>query len=170
MEKQELAAGDSTIAEIIFKTGKYTGVVRKSASITTNAQSNSRLQIVANIIKDGDTTKPLMLEPMAVELDSIRPDNPDKEWKFKVAMRNFGEEKVSAHLVSLPTDLFEVKIDDKGIDPGKERYIEFQFNDAILEEMFSKSLTIELDDSAATRYTIPINKARRWGPTRHASK
>ncbi len=144
-------------------------MVRKSASITTNAQSNSRLQIVANIVKDGDTTLPLLLEPMAIELDSIRPDNPDKEWKFKVAMKNVGGEKVRAHVANFPTNLFKVKLDDKSIGPGEERYIEFQFDGSILEEMFSKSLTIELDDSAATRYTIPINKARRWGPTRHAS-
>lgn len=144
-------------------------MVRKSASITTNAQSNSRLQIVANIIKDGDTTRPLLLAPMTVELDSIRPDDPDKEWKFKIAMKNVGGEKVRAHVANFPTNLFKVKLDEKSISPGEERYIEFQFDGNILEEMFSKSLTIELDDSAATRYTIPINKARRWGPTRHAS-
>lgn len=170
MQKKELAAGDSTIAEIIFKTGQYSGVVRKSATVKTNAQNNSRLQIIANIVKSPDSTKPLVLEPMAIELDSIRPDNPDKDWKFKVAMRNVGTEKVKAHQVCGPEGLFEIKIDEKGINPGEERFIEFEFGGEILDEMFSKSLTIQLDDSAGTRYTIPINKARRWGPTRHASK
>ena len=107
---------------------------------------------------------------MAVMLDSIRPDNPEKKWKFKVAMRNIGEEKVKVHLVSGPTELFKIKIDKKDIKPGKERFIEFQFDERILDDMFAKSLTIELNDSAATRYTIPITKARRWGPTRHTSR
>lgn len=125
---------------------------------------------MANIMKDADTTRPLMIEPMAVMLDSVRPDNPEKKWKFKVAMRNIGEDKVKAHLVTGPAELFKIKIDDKDIKPGDERYIELQFDEEILDEMFTKSLTIELDDSAATRYTIPITKARRWGPTRHASR
>ena len=99
-------------------------------------------------------------------LDSIRPDNPNKKWKFKLAMQNLSEEKVKAHLVSGPTDLMKIKIPGKDIKPGKERYIELEFDDEILDELFTKSLTIELNDSSTTRYTIPITKTRRWGPTR----
>jgi hypothetical protein len=169
LDKKELAAGDSTIAEIIFKTGHYNGKVRKSTRLTTNAEKSSNLQIQAHVFKPADTVRPLMIEPMAVELDSIRPDDPGKSWKFKVAVHNVGEEKVKAHLVAGPTELFEIKI-PKDIKPGKEEYIELKFDENILEQLFTKSITIELDDSAATRYTIPITKARRWGPTRHASR
>jgi hypothetical protein len=133
-------------------------------------KKNERIQIQANILTATDTAKPLLIEPMVVALDSIRPDDPEKDWKFKVAMVNIGEEKVKAHLVSGPTDLCEIKVSNKDVKPGNEQYIELEFDDRILDEMFTKSLTIELDDSAATRYSIPIMKSRRWGPTRHASR
>jgi len=133
-------------------------------------KKNERISIQATVLKVSDTAKPLMIEPMVVALDSIRPDNPEKDWKFKVALINVGEEKVKAHLVSGPTDLCEIKVSSKDVKPGKEQYIELEFDDRILDEMFTKSLTIELDDSAATRYTIPIMKSRRWGPTRRASR
>jgi hypothetical protein len=44
---------------------------------------------------------------------------------------------------------------------------ELEFDDRIVDQLFAKSLTIELDDSTKTRYSIPITKSRRWGPTRH---
>jgi len=169
LKKKELAAGDSTIAEIIFKTGHYNGKIRKSTRLTTNAEKNTNLQIQAHVLKPADTARPLMIEPMAVQLDSIRPDDPGRDWKFKVAVQNLGEEKVKARLIAGPTDLFKIKV-PKDIKPGQEKYIELKFDESILDQLFTKSLTIELDDSAATRYTIPITKARRWGPTRHASR
>ncbi len=144
--------------------------MRKSASIKTNAQKNARIQIKAYVLKPSDTTKPLIIEPMSVMLDSVRPDNPGKKWKFKLALQNLGEEKVKAHLVCGPIDLIEIKLPKKDIKPGKERYIELRFDDRVLDQIFAKSLTIELNDSAATRYTIPITKSRRWGPTRQASR
>ena len=133
-------------------------------------RKNERIQIQATVLPVSDTAKPLVIEPMVIALDSIRPDDPEKDWKFKVAMVNVGEEEVKAHLVSGPAELCGIKVSDKDIKPGKEQYIELEFDDRILEQMFTKSLTIELDDSSATRYTIPIMKSRRWGPTRHASR
>ncbi len=166
MKKKELAVGDSTSVEIIFRTGHYKGKVRKSTSVRTNAKKQERLQIQATILKDADTSRPLMLEPTAIQLDEIRPDNPNRKWKFKVALLNIGEENVKVHMVSAPKGLFDVKLPGKDIKPGKERYIEFKFDDRIGQELFTKSVTFELNDEAKTRYTIPISKSRRWGPTR----
>jgi len=135
----------------------------------TNAPgaASTSLQIEAHILGKADTARPLIIEPMAVELDSIRPDNADRKWDFRLAVKNISTEKVKAHLVYGPTTLIDIDIPDKDIKPGKEKYIELGFDERIVDTLFTKSITIELDDSAHTRYTIPITKSRRWGPTRH---
>ena len=135
----------------------------------TNAPggANTSLQINANVLTKSDTARPLIIEPMVVDLDSIRPDNADRKWDFRLAVRNISRENVKAHLVYGPTSLMDIEIPDKEIKPGKERYIELGFDERITDTLFTKSVTIELEDSAKTRYTIPIIKSRRWGPTRH---
>lgn len=158
------------MVEIIFRTGHYKGNIRKSARVQTNAQKNEMLQIQAQIIPEGDTALPLVIEPAVVLLDSIRPDDPENDWEFKIVLKNLSDKKVKVHLVAGPTELFKINIPSKDIKPGKERYIELEFEEDLIDELFTKSITIELNDSASTRYTIPVTKARRWGPVKRAGR
>ncbi len=121
------------------------------------------------MIKPDENPPPLTIEPKAVLLDSVRPDDPEDDWEFKLIFTNTGEETVKPTMVYKPHELFEIDLPDK-VEPGEEEFVEMKFDERILDELFTKSFTIELDDSAHTRYTIPVTKAKRWGPTRHAER
>ena len=63
-------------------------------------------------------------------------------------------------LVDIPSDLFEVKLPDK-LKAGKTEEAVLKLKDDALDKNFDKTFTIELNDQAKTRFSIPVRRSLR---------
>lgn len=148
-----LAVGDSTTLEIIFNTGHYTGKVMKSPSITTNEGQQARvLRVKTNIVTEPDSAYPLMIEPWSIEFASGTVAQ-----TIEYTITNKATTPLRARVVSGPGSGITVSLPEvipaSGTAIGTVR-LEHRDPSAVIE----KSVTIELDDAAKSRFTIPIHR------------
>jgi hypothetical protein len=153
-----VAVGDSAEIELIFSVGhRKGGKIAKSASVTTNdnSQGNFRLSLSTEVYVEADSTHPVLLTPHEINFNE---DNRDD--KIKIKVRNQTPENLRMQLVSYPRGVLEVDVSDKEIKPDHDRDIKVKIDHDFKGDDFKKSFTIELNDAAKTRYTIPVTLAR----------
>ncbi len=155
LEKQELAAGDSTKLEVIFSTGSYTYRVTKQPKIQTNeGPPDKAVSILCNVVTRPDSTYPLVIDPYKLDLtqfgDSVRD-------RMSFQIRNVSDQKLDLSLVSLPSDFFTVSM-PATVEPGRTIEARIKLNKTALNKDFDKSFTIELSDQGHTRFTVPVKR------------
>ncbi len=164
LTKRILAAGDSTNVELVFSTGMYSSRTQKSATIVADAnQTVPNLTFSAHPTKNLDSLKPFTVTPPLVNLDSLKDEG--KSGAIEVRVKNTSNEAINLKLVSSPDKWFTVDVPGGSIAPGAEEAIQVRFTSDIADTVLNKSFTIEASDTALTRYSVPIQKAMRWGPT-----
>jgi hypothetical protein len=168
LKTKALGPGDSTDVEVIFSTGAYSSKTRKSASIIANVTHLvSPLTFTAHPTKYPDSLKPYTISPALVDLDSLKAQT--QTGSLEVRVKNTGTEPLSFKLIDAPTDWFTVDLPGGAVAPGTDDAIRVRFTRDLADAIVSKSFTIEASDSAMTRYTIPVQKSQRWGPTSTSS-
>lgn len=164
LKKKVLAAGDSTDVELVFSTGMYSSRTRKSASIIADApHSIPNLSFSAFPTKNVDSLTPFVVVPPLLNLDSLKDQS--LSGTIEVRVRNTSAEPISLKLVSAPSEYFTIDVPTASIAPGSDRPIRIHITSDISDTILAKSFTIEASDTAQTRYSVPIQKAMRWGPT-----
>jgi hypothetical protein len=165
LKQKEIAVGDSTELEIIFLTGKRNGAQTKSPTIQTNeGPPQRRVTIKATVIQQPDSTYPITIKPHRLyvsKLDSIEID----EAVFTVS--NISDADLGVKVVGQPPGYFQVDIPEK-VKAGEKAECTLKVNPEYLAGAFEKSITIELDDTAQTRFTIPV--ARKIHRARNSGK
>ena len=151
-----LAVGDSTTLEIVFSSGHYTNEVMKAPLITTNEGRQPRpVRIKTNIVKEPDSAYPLMIQPWSIEFASGTVAD-----KVEFTITNKATTPLRPRIVSAPgggiTISLPSTIPASGSASGMVR-LEHRDPSAAIE----KSVTIELDDAARSRFTIPIHRPRQ---------
>ena len=158
MEKDLLAVGDSTRLEIIFHTKTYKGNVSKQPRIETNeGQPDKRVQIKANIMLRPDSTYPAVISPYKLNISQFGEKVRD-EMSFNI--ENVSDMDLVPSLIDYPSELFEVELPDK-IKAGKTEKAKLRLKDDALDLNYDKSFTIEFNDEAKTRFTIPVRRSLR---------
>jgi len=94
----------------------------------------------------------------------VQLDNFAGESSVQVTMNNTSTDTLQARLVCGPTDLFDIEVPETDLNPNQSENISLTFDQRIIGEVFTKSFTIELNDSATTRYTVPVAKLVASGP------
>ncbi len=122
------------------------------------------LSITAHPVKDVDSLKLFTVSPAQIKLDSLRPEEQRRPWEYELAVRNVASEPIDLTLIAAPYEYITVDLPSGSIAPGSEKTIKVRVDQAIADQLFSKSFTFEASDSARTRYTVPISKSMRWGP------
>jgi hypothetical protein len=164
LTKRILAAGDSTNVELVFSTGMYSSKTQKSATVVADAnQTVPNLTFSAFPTKNVDSLKPFIVMPPLVNLDSLK--DAGKSGSVEVRVKNTSTSPINLKLVSTPDKWFTVEVPGGSIAPGSDEVISVRFTSDIADTVLTKSFTIEASDSALTRYSVPIQKAMRWGPT-----
>jgi hypothetical protein len=149
-----VAVGDSAEIELVYRAGRPTGrPANKKATVTTNdnSQGTFRIEFRGDIYMEADSTHLIAIEPKLVNFHEENRDD-----KIKVKVYNQTDEKLKMRLVSHPHGFLKVDVSGKDIKPGKDREIKVEIDDDFEGRRFAKSFTIELSDSAHTRYTIPV--------------
>ncbi len=154
-----LAVGDSTRLEIIFHTKRYKSRITKRPSIKTNeGPPNKHVQIITQVTDRPDSTYPIIIQPYKLDLSQFS-EKVIKKKKFMIT--NASDQKLKVSLISMPEDLFEIKL-PKSIKPGKSAKGELVLRSEALGDSFEKSVTIEVvgvQDSDTTRFTIPVKRS-----------
>lgn len=155
LKKSELIPGETTELEIIFSTKRYHGRVSKRPRIETNeGLSPKNVTIYANVIDRPDATHPIAIKPNMLDM-SVSGGTEGDRFTFK--MTNISKEVLSPILVDYPVDLMQVRLPET-LEPGTGANGEIKLHSEALEMPFEKSITIQLDDREATRFTIPIKR------------
>lgn len=159
-----LGPGDSTDVELVFSTGKYSSRTAKSATILTDGNTLfPNLTFSAHPTPKPDSLKPFVVSPPLLDLDSLK--DAGNSGAVEIRVKNTSDEAINLKLVSAPDRWFTIDIPGSAIAPGADEAIRIHITGDIASEILNKSFTIEASDSAMTRYSVPIQKSQRWGPT-----
>lgn len=155
LEKERIEIGDSTRVEIIFSTKNYRNRVTKTPAIQTNqGPPDQKLQILATIVANPDSTTPLVIQPFILDLSQKTERVIDR---MEFGIRNVSDEDVRIEFISGAEDYFSIEL-PKSIKPGEMAKGRIQLLKTALDKPFSKSFTIQCNDDNGTRYTIPVKR------------
>jgi len=153
-----LAVGDSTKLEIIFNTKTYKGNLSKQPRIETNeGKPDKRVIIKSNILLRPDSTYPVVIQPYKLNISQFGEKIRD-EMTFNI--ENVSDLDLKPTLVDIPSDLFDVELPDK-IKAGKTGKAKLKLKENALDVVYDKSFTIEFNDEAKTRFSIPVRRSLR---------
>jgi hypothetical protein len=154
LKKDVVAAGDSANVELVYTSTKGTrGPISKSATVTCNDNDRANFQLT---FKGKTYDYPDSLQPLTLSDATIKLDATAKSKEAKLVVKNVSKTNVKMNLVSLPYDYLKIDVPDSEIKPGKEKEIKIRVNPLVTDEEFKKSFTFALNDSAGTRYTVPV--------------
>jgi hypothetical protein len=77
---------------------------------------------------------------------------------FKIT--NVSEENVEISLIDMPEGMFKLNLPKK-VKAGKTEEGSIEILDDYVSQEFKKSITIQLNDKATTRFTIPVERTIR---------
>jgi hypothetical protein len=154
LKKDVVAAGDSAEIELVFTSNKAShGAVSKNATVTCNDNDRQNFQLT---FKGKTYDYPDSLQPLTLSVATIKMDATTKSKEAKLVVKNVSKAGVKMNLVSFSPDYLKIDIPDSEIKPGKEKEIKIRINPQVNDEEFKKSFTFAVDDSAGTRYTVPV--------------
>ncbi len=148
-----LAVGDSVKLEVILRTSRYTGLVAKSVSIQTDrGDRSSRLRIYAHVLRDSEQAQPLSISPRRLQLEY---DGSQATAETTFTITSTSDSTLSLRKVGTPDEYVYCCIPQE-ISPGKTATGTFYLDGPCGEASFAKSVTIEVNDSLRSRFTVPI--------------
>lgn len=155
-----IAAGDSTWVEMVLGTRGIKGSLEKHARVFANARGRiPAFTIRTRIAPDDEIRTPVNPEPLTAYID---PDNPPERsgsrWEFPITLRNTSSEKVRVRAVDIPAPYVLLTQTEFALAPGEEQEMILRIDPAIMDQPYSKSLTLEMTDPDRSRLTIPVGK------------
>jgi hypothetical protein len=112
---------------------------------------------VSQIVARPDSTFPIVIKPYKLDISQFGEKVRD-EMKFNIT--NVSETDLEIALIDMPEGIFELKLPDK-VEAGKSAQGVLKLDGEALELSFEKSITIELNDEAKSRFTIPVKRTVR---------
>jgi hypothetical protein len=158
LQKSELAPGETTQLEIVFSTRSYRNHVVKSPRIETNEGTAPRnVRIVSHVVARPDSTYPIVIKPYKLDIsqfgEKVRDD-------MTFAITNVSDQDLSLTVIDQPDGLFDITLPAM-IKAGESAEGVLKLRDDALDTEFQKSVTIQLDDEPASRFTIPVKRSIR---------
>jgi hypothetical protein len=130
----------------------------KKPSIQTNEGSElKRVEIISDILTNPDSTYPITIKPYKFNISQFG-ERERKKLNFKIT--NVSDENVEVKLVDMPEGMFKLDLPKK-IKAGKTEDGSIEILDGYVSQEFKKSITIQLNDKATTRFTIPVERTIR---------
>lgn len=153
-------AGDSTWVEMILGTRNIKGSLEKHARIFANAHGRiPAFTILARIAPDDEIRTPVSPQPLTAYID---PDNPPERngsrWEYPITLRNTSGETVRVRAVDIPEPYVTLPQTEFALAPGQEQEMILRIDPAIMDQPYSKSVTLEMTDPDRSRLTIPVGK------------
>ncbi len=112
---------------------------------------------MCNVETRPDSTYPIIIDPYKLDLTQFG-DKVRDEMTFTI--KNISDAKLDLSVVSVASKYFSVKL-PSSIGPGESAEAKLKLDEAAREKDFEKSFTIELSDTAHTRFTVPVKRTVR---------
>lgn len=149
-----IAAGDSLPVEILFGSRNITGKVEKFTRIVSNAEGRvPALTFRSMVFKDGELAAPLLATPALVIVGDAT--------VAKVTLRNVSKTPLTAVVVDSPAGFIRLSVNDLTLAPNETTELSFEIIPQHEKREFTKSITIETNDHAKSRLTIPITIVKK---------
>ncbi len=150
-----LAVGDSTQLEIIFSTKRYSSRITKTPRIQTNEGApHKNVRIITEVVRRPDSTYPVIIKPYKLDISQFGEKVRDK---MKFTVTNVSEQDLDLKMIYAPNDLVEVDL-PASVAAGKSAEGVLRLKEPALKMSLEKSFTFELNDEAASRFTVPIKR------------
>lgn len=104
-----------------------------------------------------DSTYPIRIKPYKFDVSQFGEMSVDSR---EFVIENVSDTELDITLVDMPEGMFTVKL-PKNVGAGETAKGLLTLSDEYLDKEFEKSLTIELNDEAKTRFTIPVKRTLR---------
>ena len=141
--------------EIIFLTGRRKGTNTKRPRIVTNEGKKSRyVTVTADVIQQPDSTYPLTVSPGWLRLDEAG-NRLAEGAEFTIT--NVSDEDLNINLVYTPYGYFDLELPES-LKSGETANCRIKTRKEFEEDNFEKSITIEVDNSLKSRFTIPLTQ------------
>jgi hypothetical protein len=127
--------------------------VTKSPTIKTNEnQPDKGVRIKTYVVAKPDSTFPVVLKPFKFVLHGSSDTTPVQ---LRFTIKNVSRQTLTPRLVSAPKSLLTVSLPEL-IPPGQSAQATVIITGPGTKETFEKSITLEFDDAAKSRFTVPI--------------
>lgn len=158
LDKSLIPQSDSGKLEIIFDTQSYQGNVLKVPRIQTNeVQSDKPIRILADVVRKPDSTYPIVVKPYKLDITQYGEKVRDT---INFTITNVSDLPLQLTSIACPRDLFDVTL-PQSIPPRKTASSLLKLSKKAIGMKFEKSLTIQLNDEKASRFTIPVRRELR---------
>lgn len=156
-----VAPGDSTRLEIVFSTKSFRGLVAKHPFFETNAgPGRNYLKIMADLSVDAEQMRPLVLSPAVVDVSQFT-QTPRRRAKLQIT--NVSDTDFELKLVDHAFNNFDLDLPKK-VKAGETVEATVLVKEHLVDKPFEQSFTFELNDAAATRYSVPVKRVVRIKP------
>ena len=108
-------------------------------------------------MQNPDSAFPIVIKPYKFDISQYGEKTVKKR---EFIIKNVSDEDIEISLVDMPEGMFKLKLPKK-IKAGKSEKGKIEINDNLLDQEFAKSITIELNNSGNTRFTIPVKRTLR---------
>ncbi len=151
----EIAVGDSVALEVVFSTKYFVGPQTQRQQIETNETNPyHEVMLTANLARAVDTASPLHVSGWPV-VATGPVGSVGTEHSFEITNNSTGS--LDLTVIDWAEAFFDVDIPPH-LEPNQTAICEVSIVDSVLDSEFTKSVTIEVSDSAHTRFTIPVRR------------
>lgn len=128
----------------------------KSPTILTNeGPAFKNVVIKTNVVAKPDSTFPVVIQPARIEFA-----DGDRAETMEFTITNRATQPLTPRVVSSPRSLVSITL-PASIPASESATGTVKLKKAGLKGSFEKSVTIQLDDQAKSRFTIPIKRGER---------
>lgn len=113
------------------------------------------MSIHANVVQRPDSTFPVVIKPYKLDISQFG-DKVRDQMKFTVT--NVSEQSLKLELVASMPGLADIELPSE-IGAGKSGRGVIRLLPDVLEQSFEKSFTFELNDTASTRFSVPVKRS-----------
>jgi hypothetical protein len=144
--------------EIIFDTKHYTDKISKRPTIQTNeGPPDKYVQIECEVMRRPDSTYPIIIKPYKLDISQFGEKVRDQ---MKFTIMNVSDKPLTLSTASMPDQYLTLTL-PASVPAGKSVEGSIKLKADAIKKEFEKSLTIQLGDEKATRFTIPVKRSLR---------
>ena len=112
------------------------------------------VQIIANVVARPDSTYPIVIKPYKLDISQFGTKVRDR---MKFTIKNVSDEDLEISLIYKPEGYFTLDLPTK-VEAGKTAEGVLTLTKEAIDKSFEKSFTIQLNDQANSRFTIPVKR------------
>jgi len=149
-----VAVNDSVPIEIVFDAGTRKKAQNKTVTVSSNDPVSSSLELAFTcyVYEPSEDVGPVKI----TRNEKLDIKNTDLGKSYTISFLNKTKTSLTPKAIIWPKELLTLEMPKSATAPGATGQFVVKFMPSLPEKNYVKSFTIEFDDAAKTRYTIPV--------------